>query len=205
MAVGFYSRNYRVHALCHLETCSSYKVGFLQTVHRQWLHYYFGSRGNGSIIERVISPLPIRDGNPGMIWYSSAAQAKFVGCNTPVQVTLDDYPTIFFLQKYRNNIKTNKRNYLTGVSRGMHFVAFLVAQASNGSIIPLKYFYWNFHMDITFSPNYNNLTSLWLFQWKKNRSVHSRLFSGASRSVPFFTVSAPRYNDSLTTRLRYKI
>ena len=186
--------------------CSSYKVGFLQTVHGQWLHYYyFGKqKGDGAITVRTVSPLPIRDGDPGMIWYSASTQAKLTGCNAPVTVTLNDNPLIFLLQKHINNTKTNKQNYLTGVSRGMHFVAFLVAQAPDGSITPLKSFYWNIHMEIAFSPNYVNPASEWPFKWKKNRGVHGKVFSGGVKDVPYFTKPNPRYNDSLSEKYRYR-
>ena len=180
------------------DPCTDQDIGFLQTVHTQWLHlYYWGqSAGHGSTIIKWTVPLPIRDGDPGTFWYTSGAHASPAGCGSRVNVAMDDYPTIFGLPKVHNNTRTGQPNYLTGVRRGMHFVTTL-AEVHGGNVEPLRHFFWNYQMSIDFRPNYGSVAAVWPFTWNENRANHGRVHSGASSTVPVFIAAAPRYNGSI--------
>lgn len=181
------------------DPCTSYEVGFLQTVHIHWLHIYYSSQqpGYGSSIVRGTSPLPIRDGDPGDFWYTSTAHEAPTACNVHVHPGMDDYPTVFALSKVRTNSLTGQPNFLTGLSRGIHFVTTLVASGPTG-IKPLRFFYWNYLMDIDFRPNFANPNTVWPFTWKKNTSNLGGVHTGADSTVPLFTTATTPFNSSLT-------
>lgn len=179
------------------DPCSRYQIGFLQTVHSNWLNaYYWGrSRGHGSAIMRITSPTPIRDGDPSSMWYSSHVSPT--ACNNTVQAEISDYPTIFNLEKTVTNSVTSQTNYLTGLDRGIHFVTTLVA--TDGSTVrPLRHFYWNYWMAIRFRPNYSNVNADWPFTWRTNRASLGRIRRGRDGAVPIFTTASNTYNRSLT-------
>ena len=181
------------------DPCSSYHVGFIQTAHIHWLHvYYWGRhRGDGSVILKANVALPIRDGEPGTFWYASTAHESPTGCNVDVEPGMDDYPTIWDVDKVRPNGQTGQPNYLTGITRGLHLVTTLIA--TNGSaVIPLRHFYWNYLMDIRFTPNYASPQSAWPFAWEKNQANLGGVGRGRSGSVPMFTTATTPYNQSLT-------
>ncbi len=179
--------------------CSGYQVGFLQTVHSQWLHmYYWGRRrGHGRLVTKANVNLPIRDGDPSTFWYTDSAHEGVASCGGTVTPHMDDYPTIFDIQKVETNTITGEPNYLTGIIRGMHFVVFLVA-TDGTRFIPLKHFYWNYWMDIRFRPNYSHPTAVWPFDWRKNRASIGGVINGGSRSIPMFTTATTPYNHALS-------
>ncbi|UCF91851.1 MAG: DUF4157 domain-containing protein [Desulfobacterales bacterium] len=187
------------------DPCVLYHVGFLQTVHQQWLHlYYWGqSAGHGSTIVRYGVPLPIRDGDPATMWYEPALNAVPAHCNSHARPSINDYPTLFLVPKVRMNALTGQPNYLTGVSRGMHFVTTLVAAAVHPAglaapvVQPLRFFYWNYLMDITFQSNHAEPNAAWPFVWKKNKAHPGGIHSGADPAVPYFTAPTAVYNANL--------
>ncbi len=181
------------------DPCSTYQVGFLQTVHSQWLHmYHWGRRGgHGRMVTKGEVDLPIRDGDPSTFWYDNSAHQGAVSCGATVTPHMDDYPTIFDIQKVETNTVTGEPNYLTGIIRGIHFVVFLVA-TDGTRFIPLKHFYWNYWMDIRFRPNYTDPTAVWPFDWRKNRSSVGGVINGGSRSIPMFTTPTTPYNHGLS-------
>lgn len=181
------------------DDCSAVDVGFLQTVHSQWLHiYYWGrSAGHGSIIERYTCPLPIRDGDSGTFWYADSAHAAPSGCNATVNPSMSDTPIMSSVVKVQQNSVTGQDNFLTGIIRGIHFVTTLVAVV-DGNVRPLKHFYWNFWMDLRFRPNYTSPTDAWSFEWRVNRSTIGGLINGGSRSIPIFTTPTSPYNDEIS-------
>jgi len=180
------------------DPCASHQIGFLQTVHSHWLHFYYWgqSPGDGSTIVRYSVPLPIRDGESGIFWYASTAHETPAGCNTHVNPGMDDYPTIFTLDKVHMNASTGQPNYLTGVRRGIAFVTTLVASGPAG-VQPLRFFYWNYQMEIDFRPDYNDPNAEWPFEWKKNTANLGRVHHGADPTVPIFTNPTPPFNQSL--------
>jgi Domain of unknown function (DUF4157) len=68
------------------DNCTGSEIGFLQTVHTNWLHiYYWGqSAGDGSIIVKTTAPNPSRDGDPGSMWYEPANNASPSACGDTV-------------------------------------------------------------------------------------------------------------------------
>lgn len=181
------------------DPCTDYDVGFLQTVHSQWLHcYYWGRRkGDGKSTLKYKVPLPIRDGDPGAMWYNATSHAKPSRCGDRVKPSMDDYPTIFNLPKEHMNTKTNKSNYLRSITRGIHFVTTLVASGPTG-VHPLRFFYWNYQMDINFKPNYTNVNAQWGHTWVKNKANLGGVGKGKDGKVPIFTTGTKPYNQSLT-------
>jgi hypothetical protein len=182
------------------DPCQSYQVGFLQTVHSNWLHvYYWGqSTGGGSAIAKSSAPVPIRDGEPGTMWYDSSLIESPTTCNTRVHPRIDDYPTIFLLPKVHPNSLTGQPNYLTGVRRGIGFVTTLVASGPGG-VNPLRFFYWNYQMEIDFQPNHTAPNAAWPFTWKKNTVNLGSVHTGRDSSVPLFASASTPYNASITT------
>jgi hypothetical protein len=179
------------------DPCASHDVGFLQTVHNQWLHFYYWgqSGGDGSTVITHTVPLPIRDGNVSDFWYSSHATPT--GCGVRVTPLMSDYPTIFTLPKVHNNSRTGQPNHLTGVGRGIAFVTTLV-ESGPGGINPLRHFYWNYQMEIEFRPNRASPNTAWPFTWKKNQANLGAVHHGADGAVPIFTTASTPYNQSLT-------
>ena len=187
------------------DPCTSYEVGFLQTVHIHWLHiYYWGQRsGHGSSMVRWTSPLPIRDGDPDDFWFSSAAHEAPTACNVHINPRMADYPTLFQIPKVRTNSLTKQSNYLTGLTRGIHFVTTLVASGPGG-IRPLRFFYWNYLMDIDFRPNFAQPNAAWPFTWKKNTANLGRVLTGADSTIPLFKTATKPYNSSLKQSVNEK-
>ncbi len=180
------------------DTCTNHEIGFLQTVHSNWLSaYYWGaSSGHGSTILTMRAPSPIRDGPPGTMWYATTAHEAPSGCNTHVTPSMDDYPTIFQMAKMRTNSRTGQPNYLTGVRRGIAFVTTLVASTPTG-VTPLRYFYWNYQMSIDFTPNRSNVNAVWPHNWNLNRANIGRVHTGQDRTVPIFTSASAPYGSSI--------
>lgn len=182
------------------DPCASHQVGFLQTVHSQWLNFYYWgrARGDGSTVIKHTVPLPIRDGNVSDFWYSSHETPA--GCGVRVNPIMSDSPVIFTLPKVHNNSRTGQPNHLTGVGRGIAFVTTLV-ESGPGGVHPLRHFYWNYQMEIDFTPNRAAPTTAWPFTWKKNRANLGAVHSGADGAVPIFTTASTPYNQSLTENI----
>ena len=181
------------------DPCADYQIGFLQTVHTQWLHYYYWGQdsGHGSTIIKFTVPLPIRDGDdPGIMWYTGTAHETPAGCNVHVNPGMDDYPTIFRVDKVHHNTHTGHPNYLTGVRRGIGFVTTLVASGPDG-VQPLRFFYWNINMSVDLTPDYNHPNAAWPFVWKKNTVNVGKVHKGADPIVPIFAGPTPLYVPSL--------
>lgn len=187
------------------DPCTSYEVGFLQTVHMHWLHiHYSGQRpGHGSSIVRWTSPLPIRDGDPGDFWYASTAHEASTACNVHVHPRMDDSPTLWQIPKVLKNSLTGQSNFLMGLTRGIHFVTTLVASGPTG-IKPLRFFYWNYLMDIDFHPNFALPNAVWPFTWKKNKANLGRVHTGADSTIHLFKTATKPFNSSLTESVSKK-
>jgi hypothetical protein len=143
------------------------------------------------------APLPIRDGDPGDMWYTTDGVDKPTACNTHVSPHMDDYPTLWDIDKVRTNSVTGRPNYLTYITRGIHFVTTL-ADSGPAGVTPLRFFYWNYLMDIEFKPNYAAPNAVWPFSWKKNTANIGKVHTGGDSSVPMFTTASKPYNQSLT-------
>jgi hypothetical protein len=181
------------------DPCSNHTVGWLQTVHMHWLraHYQGWQTGHGRTVSSWLVPLPIRDGESGTAWYSGTAQQSPTACGTHVHPVLDDYPTLFTFPKVHANSLTGQPNYLTGVTRGIHFVSTLAAQNPSG-FEPLRFFYWNFQMSIDLRPDTAHPQHPWPFTWRTNRANVGAVQAGSDPTVPLFTTPTKPYNDSLT-------
>jgi hypothetical protein len=180
------------------DPCNRHEVGFLQTVHIHWLHVHYSGKTSkaGSSIVKWTSPLPIRDGDPGDFWYSSSAHQAPTSCGVRVNPEMSDTPTIFALPKERVNSLTGQSNFLMGLTRGIHFVTTLVASGPTG-IKPLRFFYWNYLMDIDFRPNFTHPKATWPFSWKKNIANLGAVHTGADSTIPLFKTATTPFNSSL--------
>ncbi len=182
------------------DPCTDHDIGWLQTVHIHWLklNYWGQAQGDGSITVPFGVQLPIGDGDdPASIWYHDTAHARPAGCNARVAPHIDDYPTLFQIPKVRLNTRTNRRNYLRGVSRGIHFVTTLV-DSNPAGVEPLRFFYWNYQMEIEFTPNPAQPATAWPFAWKQNKANLERaVHVGQDDTVPLFTAPSPRFNASI--------
>jgi hypothetical protein len=186
--------------------CNNWEVGFLQTVNRQWLNiFYWGRRSrHGSAISRYTCSTPIRDGSPGVIWYSNSSfgHRRANACGARLPLSVSDYPTIFRLGKTGRHPQTQQPMYLRRISRGMNFVTVLVAK-SGSRIIPLRHFYWYHRVDIRFRPNYLNPNANWAYAWRTNRNTRSSTRRGGGQARYFTTATRP-YNQSLTQQMTWR-
>jgi len=187
------------------DDCTTHTLGFLQTMHIHWAHVHYKgqSPGDGSSMMSFDAPLPIRDGEPGTMWYRADNVATPAACNEHIEPHMDDYPSLTDIPKVRTNSLTSKQNFLSYITRGVHFVTTLVDDGPSG-VTPLRFFYWNYLMDISFKPNYANTTEAWPFTWSKNRGHADRVHKGGSSSVPLFTTASTAYREAVQTNIAEK-
>lgn len=187
------------------DDCTAHTLGFLQTMHIHWanVHYKGQAAGDGSSIMSFDTPLPIRDGEPGTMWYRSDNVATPTKCNEQIDPHMDDYPSLNDIPKVRENSLTGKKNFLSYITRGLHFVTTLVDDGPSG-VTPLRFFYWNYLMDISFKPNFASATDAWPFTWSKNRGNADRVHKGGSSSVPLFTTASSSFREEVKTNISEK-
>jgi hypothetical protein len=186
------------------DDCTAHTVGFMQTVHSQSLVFeYLGrSPGDGSVTVNWTVDLPIRDGDPGNMWYEPTANATATACNQHVTPRIGDYPTIQGLPKRRTNGSTGRDNFLHSVRRTMGFATTLVA-AHGTTVRPLRNFLWSYNMAITFTADPANVDDPWPFNWITNSTRVLDPNPGAS-TVPLFADTSATYNQSLVENVTEK-
>ena len=181
------------------DNCSAFELGFLQSVHSNTLQIdYVGQRpGDGTSIVKLNVDDPIRDGEPGSLWYEHTQNATASACGDHVKPSIGDYPTIHSLDKVRVNSLTGQNNFFAAIKRTMGFVTTLVSSESAAGVQPLRFFLWGLQMSMSFTPNFADVDAVWPSRWIENSAMLGEVFPGTDSTVPLFTTASDTYNAAV--------